>query len=242
MAQPITPALDLLQEKTFAITRFQPQSTAEKLAKNIRLKLPIDSTLHIFTTKMCTKHLPRRILDFIERSIEGDILPSLIAFLDFAHVSSSMNDEDAYWFALKIGYPDPDFDVRRWHTDGQFWDLALNEGRTSYKIATVFKGAPTLLVDAIADERAQLLANRDKVYAKMGHEDAEMEERRTGAELLSHLPVQKCEPGEAVIFRNRAFPGCPAAVHSEPPINEPRIFCSVLFGTQAAIACLASDR
>jgi len=50
-----------------------------------------------------------------------------------------------FWMAIRVTMPNNDYDIPRWHKDGNFFPQNNNETSTS-KFVTVMKGPGTLLI------------------------------------------------------------------------------------------------
>lgn len=139
--------------------------------------------------------------------------------------------KESAWVMVRVSLPNDYFDVPRWHSDGQYFET-LDSADKTYKLVMTIKGAPTRFGEKIDPERFdQLMIKSSKNY-ELNHNEAEVFERedmRIRRELSSI--IREAEPlkeGEAAYYlvghEN-------AKIHSEPIIDTPRIFMSVVPGS-----------
>lgn len=130
------------------------------------------------------------------------------------------------WVCIRAFTPTDEYDTPRWHTDGYYY--APYEGE-SCKFALALKGPGTLFYQETPEGRMQF-----KVLQQNGREDDHYN-RQPLADLLSQHPERSASPGllQGAVFivgsEGRA------AIHSEPPIPEERLFLSILPGTPEQI-------
>jgi hypothetical protein len=137
-----------------------------------------------------------------------------------AHVIKATEKATA-WVCVRVSTPMHAFDMPRWHTDGMYY--GLNDPYLSsepvLKFAAVLKGSPTLLLKLSDDMRNIFNLNRNN--------------RALLAELLDINKAESPKRGEGVFFvvaDNKI-----SAVHSEPRMNENRLFFSILVGNESEI-------
>lgn len=133
---------------------------------------------------------------------------------------------ESAWVAVRSFTPCSLYDVPRWHTDGYYYEPFQGN---QYKVVISLKGAGTLFSSVAPSVRRAFNA-----LQKL--EDTE-ETRQQRARLLApHSPSSPFVWGQGSIF----IVGSPtnAAIHSEPPIKEERLFMSVLPGTKSQIGDL----
>ena len=111
------------------------------------------------------------------------------------------------------------FNTPRWHTDGYYY--APFNGQ-QYKIACALKGPSTLFCQAPTDIRE-----------KFNELQAKQSSRVMIAELLKDQPILQASTTQAMLFVVGDFQS--AAIHSEPPIDQARLFISILPGTHEQI-------
>ena len=151
-----------------------------------------------------------------------------------------------FWMDIRVTMPNNDYDIPRWHKDGPFFPNDKNEKDTS-KFVTIMKGRGTLLIkstkrvneiynkiqEQLMDERRRdmkmTMEEQIKLYDKY---------RPIFAKELSKEPVVQPKNNQGLIF----FTGVPlrdnAAVHSEPKMDTPRIFISILPSSKEHIEAL----
>lgn len=147
--------------------------------------------------------------------------------------------KESAWVAIRAFTPTSAYDIPRWHTDGNFF-LSDTAG-LQYKIATALKGASTLfypLPDSMRDDFNDVQQSAKFTLLPDGSLDKESFAK---ASLASRLQVNKmlnltsslsADVGQGVAFTvGSDF----SAVHSEPPIKEPRLFLSIVPGSPAQI-------
>lgn len=129
----------------------------------------------------------------------------------------------------------------RWHTDGFYY--APFKGK-QYKIACALKGPGTLFCTVSEDIREKFQALESQTFANLTKEETEkltfqqrqQIEQKTRiklAELLADLCIDQAPTAHGMLFivadKNSA------AIHSEPPIHEDRLFISIVPGTHEQI-------
>lgn len=134
------------------------------------------------------------------------------------------------WLTVRLSKPNHLFDLPRWHYDGWFFKPSPDE--TVYKFAQALKGPSTLFLeipDGVRMRLKELLFDRDM---------NDYDRRLRIAELLSSYQRQSPPNDRGVYFVVGS--GKIDGIHSEPPINEDRIFFSVVPGSVAEINELAA--
>ncbi|MBS0648798.1 MAG: hypothetical protein JSS10_06215 [Verrucomicrobia bacterium] len=136
------------------------------------------------------------------------------------HVLEATHKNSA-WVSVRASVPTPAFNLPRWHIDGAYYGLdhSLPSLRPVLKFAAVLKGSPTLLYPLPEDKR-------EEFNLKMSHREAL-------AKLLDTHQVESPRKGEGVFFI--VADTQLGAVHSEPKIDENRLFFSILVGEEAEI-------
>ena len=150
-----------------------------------------------------------------------------------------------FWMDIRVRQPNHDFDIPRWHKDGPFFSSTdPNELNTS-KFVTVLKGPGTLLikgtkhVNQILEEYWQERrkeARPTKTKKEMIEQSVRLENkfRPILAEKLADEQVVQVKNSQGLVF----FTGVPfekGALHSEPPIDVPRMFISILPSSEVNI-------
>ena len=149
-----------------------------------------------------------------------------------------------FWMDIRVTQPDHDFDIPRWHKDGNFFLQGPIELHTS-KFATVLKGPGTLLIkgtkkinqiynEHLIEERKEYILTKDMKDMKEQSIRINKKYRPILAKKLANEKVIQVKNTQGVIF----FAGNPrekAALHSEPPNDAPRLFISILPSTEMNI-------
>lgn len=135
-------------------------------------------------------------------------------------ITKGSNKKSA-WVCIRASTPNHDFDIPRWHTDGQYFGL---NGPYPYpgivfKFGAVLKGPSTLLYNLPEDMREIFNSNWD--------------DRLFLSELLDLNAAESPKKGQGVFFivADEKI----GAVHSEPKMDENRLFFSVLVGDDSEI-------
>ena len=142
-----------------------------------------------------------------------------------------------FWIDIRVTLPNSSFDIPRWHKDGSFFSTETH----SSKFATVLKGPGTLLIkgtkkinqiynEILIEKRKEYNLIKDKTF----NIQIENKYRLIIAAKLANEKIVKLKNTQGVIF----FAGNPndiAALHSEPPIDTPRLFISILPSTETNI-------
>ena len=145
-----------------------------------------------------------------------------------------------FWMDIRVTMPCNNYDMPRWHKDGPFFTNDINEKNTS-KFVTVFKGPGTLLIKGTK----RVIEIYNKVREKQSNEMrlcSTIEEqfkvadsyRPIFAKEFSEEPIIQVKNNEGLVF----FTGTPiniGALHSEPKLDKPRMFISILPSTEENI-------
>jgi len=127
-------------------------------------------------------------------------------------------NRDSVWLTIRVTLPNNEFNIPRWHIDGNFFERVNNEHQS--KFIMTLKGPGTLLCNANETTR--------KIFFENFQGSREISERHKLDEILKSQKVIQLQNNQCAIFlvgdRNIA------AIHSEPPVTEPRIFISILPG------------
>lgn len=125
------------------------------------------------------------------------------------------------WVCVRASTPNRHFDTPRWHMDGAYF--AFSE-KSCMKFAATLKGPHTLLYDLPDEQRNVFIAQaKDRAFLN---------------QLLDPNKIQSPGRGQGVFFvvGNNAI----GAVHSEPKMEENRLFLSILVGEESEIQELYS--
>lgn len=132
-----------------------------------------------------------------------------------SQVAEASHKETA-WVSVRVSTPNHLYDMPRWHWDGYFYSPYSG---FVFKFATVLKGNPTLFYPLSDELREEFhLHDNDREYL---------------SELIDESLIETAKLGQGAFFiigdKNTA------AAHSEPKIDTPRIFFSVLPGDENEI-------
>ncbi|MFZ2804153.1 MAG: hypothetical protein WA001_02940 [Patescibacteria group bacterium] len=141
------------------------------------------------------------------------------------------------WTMVRVSLPNADFDIPRWHQDGNYVKPA--GGIVAYKLVFTVKGARSRFAEiAEAEKYKELEGEASKNYTDYRfHNGNQKEYEKKGREIREKLlpTVTETKPideNQAVIYR---VGDDEAKVHSEPPMDAPRIFMSVVTGSPEEI-------
>lgn len=181
--------------------------------------LQIERTAH-YDNYGDLQNLPMETNDFITSLGQNYNCANAISTLIVAIVRGMLTkcNQEKAWVTLRAFEPNPIFIKPRWHTDGYYYSPQEGE---QHKIAITLKGPATLFAQLPQENR--IVFNR--LQLADNQEDIDI--------LMKSVPISTAKPYEGTIFIVGAEY---AAIHSEPNINEPRLFLSVLPGNAAQIA------
>lgn len=160
--------------------------------------------------------------------------PSLAAYMSLALnelVGQTLQafETETAWITIRASQPTDYFDVPRWHKDGYFYPPYTGD---QHKAVFVLKGPQTLMNDLHSSMRASF----NELSGSFA-EDSKANREKIAALIDNSLTRQAVE-GQGSIF---VVGSDRAAIHSEPPIYEERLFLSVAPGTTAQIEGLRTN-
>lgn len=136
---------------------------------------------------------------------------------------TALFDTEYAWVEIKTFFPNDTFLIPRWHTDNKFF-----APHTAYKLVWAAKGAQTLFgYTTDTDEFSRLTA----LEIAAGHGTKGNIDARTDLNSIV-TKLSTCKEGQAVLYQSG---GPTPVVHSEPPIDESRIFIAIVPGTKDEI-------
>lgn len=150
------------------------------------------------------------------------------------------------WVTLRASTETHEFDLPRWHADGRFYESDINQ----YKIAMALEGHGTLFYDLPEDMREWFNAIENEAADKVIYNDngtingdatleARLESRQILAEKLNDKErIISAKFGQGAVF---LVGDDYAAVHSEPQIDRPRLFLSIVPGDKQHIQDLRKN-
>ncbi|MFK7827613.1 MAG: hypothetical protein AB8G05_25940 [Oligoflexales bacterium] len=179
----------------------------EKLSK---IEITHSSTYDRFgSLEIIQDELPR----FIEEEV-GIIDPEIKSIITSSILSISSKivqslDLDTAWVTIRFTKPNRLFEIPRWHTDGAFYEPYE---ATNFKYAAVLKGPGTLFANELNEDQMKKISDRIR-----------------DNNLISQNQIFSPQFGDGVLFKTGGSKN--SAVHSEPHMNEDRIFFSIVPGT-----------
>jgi hypothetical protein len=145
-----------------------------------------------------------------------------------------LNKESA-WVMVRVSLPNNDFDIPRWHPDGAYFQSSDPNDRT-YKLVKSIKGPLTRFGEKADPEKFEQLIRESTENYERHHDNAEaFNEEDVRIRQGLDAVIQEIEPakeGDAVYY---LVGDREAKIHSEPKIDEPRIFMSVVAGSNEQV-------
>lgn len=129
------------------------------------------------------------------------------------------------WITIRASEPTDFFNIPRWHIDGRFYE---SDGEEQMKAVIALKGDGTLLNRLPVEKRADFME-------ALSADVDEAECRQRCMQIVEPAHTETTPPGCGTVF---IVGSERAAVHSEPPIAEERIFLSIVPGNKEQITAL----
>lgn len=149
---------------------------------------------------------------------------------------------DYFWISIRISLPHNDFKIPRWHCDGYYFK---DHDALQAKFLTVLKGPGTLFIEDQNKalkifnkiQKKELLERRKYNYNKSSNNFKKLEEierdfKTIYVEELKMFEKSQLNNNQGLVFKRNKNK---CLIHSEPNINEPRFFISILPGTNKNI-------
>jgi hypothetical protein len=152
-----------------------------------------------------------------------------------------------YWLTIRAALPNQDYDIPRWHCDGNyFYKKISKDEKTCFnrpnltKFVTVLQGPGTLFLKTTTQEERDLFITtiteeRQKSYKrdKKTHYEDIIEVRKAIDCKIKGARIQ-ADKYQAAIFIStiKKCDDVKCGIHSEPPINVPRLFLSIVPATK----------
>lgn len=170
-----------------------------------------------------------KLFDYTDSVLAQVLLVYNVIIRFITSVLKGCNKQHA-WVSVRTSLPNHDFDIPRWHVDGRFFE---SSNTFQYKVVTTLLGSGTLVCNDDATERQNMLSILQKGY--------DYDEER----LVLSTALQKCQkfqvaPLSGLVFRVGSE--LEAVIHSEPPVTEPRLFISIVTGTENEIKYIHQKR
>ncbi len=153
-----------------------------------------------------------------------NIITNLIKKL-IKNVMKGYNKKD-YFLIIKTFPVLEDFDIPRWHCDGQ--QKGFKPRNDISKFATVFKGPGTLFIKTTPDQRHKF------TEIEKGWENT-LEYRKKLDKEIEGERIQLKKNQGAIFMARTVEDQLTCGIHSEPPLHEPRLFLSILPGSKNEI-------
>lgn len=147
-------------------------------------------------------------------------------------IGGLQSQRDHVWITIRIRLRNDDFNIVRWHFDGF---------QNQSKYATVLKGPGTLLIDdGDTDSKNTFFES----FTKYSKDRNTLEYRNELATILSNAKIVQLSNDQAVAFKTEGGKNDikHACIHSEPPMNESRVFFSIMWGTKEEIDRIKNAR
>jgi len=145
---------------------------------------------------------------------------------------------DYFWIDVRVTLPNNLFDKTRWHKDSRFF-IKNSDDKTT-KFATVLKGPGTLLLKPTKSVNKTYRKIRDKLgFERRGKSEKEQEKinkkyRLIYAKEFDTKKIIQPNNNQGIIFYT-GFDDMNGAIHSEPMMDEPRMFISIMPNTKENI-------
>ena len=194
-----------------------------------------------------------KIMDFFtkignNKINDSIIISNIIKKLCIEVCNGFSENKIACWLSIRVSLPNNRFTIPRWHMDGKFYNVNLRNVQSNdiqLKFITTLKGQGTLLANPTKKIKSKYwtITNGNSTDPKTEFKKR-MDDRVIIDNLLQKFKIQS-KNDEGVIFvctandrNNYMIRG----LHSEPDIVEPRIFISILPGTEREIKELQDGR
>jgi len=147
--------------------------------------------------------------------------------------------KDCIWMTIRVSIPVETYLIPRWHFDGPFYDTV-----DSYqlKLAGTLIGPGTLFKKTNHLDVANFVNEYRKLYSDFKREDyggeKDIANRQLLDEYVKNLETVQLTNDQIGIFTVGKIPK--VAIHSEPNIDTPRLFFSVVSGSATNIKELAT--
>ena len=134
---------------------------------------------------------------------------------------------ESYWLAIRVTEPSKDWDLPRWHCDGNyFW--RTKERKIVSKFVTVFQGAGTLLLKTSNKSQRKKFIDLTKESYKLYKDDFGKEHRENMNNSILGDIIQPTNYQSVIFFSG---PKRICGIHSEPEMHTPRMFLSIVPGS-----------
>ena len=146
---------------------------------------------------------------------------------------------EALWITIRPMFPNTRYNTPRWHYDGYFYDGEYNMENDIFqtKLAIALKGPQTVFKQDSEGMRQSYWKSEELIASTRSDSKYVESNKQKIDEGLKSYPNSQAPEKHVAIFvvgSNKR-----AAIHSEPPIHEPRLFMSIVAGTSRNIKDLA---
>ncbi len=158
-----------------------------------------------------------------------------------------------YWLTIRAALPNQDYDIPRWHCDGNyFYKETSKEEKTFFdrpnltKFITVIQGPGTLFLKTTNPKERDLFNSTIAEESKKSYERDKEKHYEDVIEVRKAIDCKikgeriQSNKYQAAIFvssiKDSDYDKC--GIHSEPPINTPRLFLSIVPATKDEVEML----
>lgn len=139
------------------------------------------------------------------------------------------------WLKIQLSIPNDNYKIPRWHTDGKFYNISNKNNSIQVKLVCTLIGPSTLFKCIDNQTRKNFESSKKNLSEKS---DMDLERRSLLDKILFNSKTVQPSNQSIVIF---IVGSDNAAIHSEPYMNSPRLFISVLSGSHSEISELATN-
>jgi hypothetical protein len=192
----------------------------------------------------------KKLNDFLTKIGNNDNINILSKIINkLADKVTSSYETIFCWLTIRVTLPHYYFDIPRWHKDGKFF---RDSDRNQTKFITILKGPGTLfikkskIVDDIYNkiDEKELKSYKNLKVKTIFNEKIENKYRKILANKFKNFKHNQLKSNQGLIFlvgqdKNNNLHGL---LHSEPKNDAPRIFISILPGSETEIMELQNKR
>lgn len=186
----------------------------------------VDSTLENDLAKYFVEMRENTMLDI-------ECISQLVARLSKSIIEGF--EKESAWVMVRVSLPTDKYNVPRWHPDGRYF----TSPEKTYKLVATLKGPQTLFAEKTDAKKFKELLRKGSenfetnVIKNDNRKKFEVEDLRIRKKLTETVKgIKTCEKNQAVAY---LVGDENAVIHSEPKMNVPRIFISILSGSKEQI-------
>jgi hypothetical protein len=228
--------LSLVQDRSFAFFDLGLSHEHIDLLKNLSIDISAKSAMNNYGD---LETLASQVCDYLKTLGNCDADAQAASQIIYSIVSRDIAacGMQTGWVTLRAFNPNNLYDLPRWHTDGSFYD---GPNHLCYKLAYIFQGAPTLLLEVPDDVKAEMLSIQSKSgvtsaqvknLSRKELDDLMYASKVKLAALLAQYTPSQVPADSGIIFITGDRDRKRAAIHSEPPMHENRLFMSIVPGS-----------